>query len=125
MDLSFLPDQPKQKKQGGFDLSSLPDQPKKEPTWADLPSNLKGSAVQFFKDLVTPVIHPIQTAKGIGSLATGAYHKLTPGVQEDEQLVDAILQHYSERYGGLDRLKKTIIKDPVGFAADLGSILME
>lgn len=84
---------------------------------------LPESVVEFGKALAQPVLHPIETAKSIGTLAQGLFQKLTPGVQPSEQAVDALGQFFSERYGGLENIKRTMANDPVGFAADLSAFM--
>ena len=86
-------------------------------------SNLPGSAWQLAKDMVTPLHSPVQTAKGIGNLAMGGVQKLIPGEQGSEKYADAFGKYLSDRYGGLDALKKTLAEDPAGFAADIGGLL--
>lgn len=81
--------------------------------------HLPESAVEFGKAIAQPILHPIETAKSIGTLAQGLFQKLTPGEQPSEQAVDALGQFFKERYGGVENIKKTIATDPVGFAADL------
>ena len=86
-------------------------------------SNLPGSAWQLAKDVTAPIHSPVQTAKGMGNLAMGAVQKLIPGEQGSEQHADAFGRYLSDRYGGLDALKKTLAEDPAGFAADIGGLL--
>lgn len=82
-----------------------------KPEWSDLPGNIPGSAIEAAKDLVYPVLHPIQTAKGIYNVAT------------DSKTRSAVGDFYKERYGGLENLHDTLIKDPVGIVADLAGVL--
>lgn len=86
-------------------------------------SNLVPSAIQFGKDVVQPFVHPVETAKAIGNVVGGAAQKLIPGEQGQEKYADAVGQFFADRYGGLDALKQTMAKDPVGFLADLSVVL--
>ena len=89
----------------------------------ELLSNTPGSALNFAKNIYTAVRHPIETFTTLKDLATGLIHKTTPGVQPDEKLVDATVSFFKDRYGGAEEIKNTILKDPVGFAADLSFVL--
>ena len=87
--------------------------------------NIPGSALNFGKSMVEPIMHPIETAKNVGKLALGAVDKtgLFPSTG-NEASADAVGAFFKERYGGLENIKKTIHDDPVGFAADLSTVLM-
>lgn len=80
-------------------------------TAAEAMMNVGPSALQFAKDTVQPFLHPVDTAKAIGSLAT------------DPNSRKAFVDFYVERYGGIDNLKRTIATDPVGFLGDLSTAL--
>ena len=86
--------------------------------------NLPGSAWQFAKDVTAPIHSPIETAKGLGGIAAGAFQKLIPGEQESEKNVDALMEFVKERYGGLEEIKRTVAEDPAGFLADIASLAM-
>ena len=81
--------------------------------------NIPGSAWEVGKGLGTAVLHPVQTAKGIGSVAAGGVQKLIPGEQEQEKSFDSVVDFFKQRYGSYEAMKKTGIEDPVGFALDL------
>ncbi len=76
------------------------------PQWSDLPGNIGPSAVQTGKNLAQPFLHPVDTAKGIF------------GVLTDKNKAHAVGQFYIDRYGSIDNLKNTLIRDPVGAVAD-------
>ena len=101
--------------------------PEEDIALSDIPAealkNLPDSAAQFGKDLITPFLEPVQTAKTISSLAKGIYQKFTPGEQPDERLVNAVGQFFKDRYGSVSAIKKTVAKDPVGFFADVSTVL--
>jgi flagellar biosynthesis chaperone FliJ len=86
-------------------------------------SNIPSSGYDFLKNLITPFISPVQTAKGLAYSGLGLAEKLVPGEQEHEKYIDEIIKFFADRYGGLENIKNTISKDPVGFAADLSSVL--
>lgn len=85
--------------------------------------NLGPSAVQAGKDLVTPFVEPVETAKALGNLALGTAQKVISGEQSSEKYADAVGQFFANRYGGVDELKNTIAKDPAGFLLDFSAIL--
>lgn len=81
--------------------------------------NIPSSAMKFASDIAQPVLHPIDTATGLGNLGMGIYEKLTPGIQEHEQYADAAGQFYKDRYGSMDSILDTLQSDPVGLVSDL------
>lgn len=96
---------------------------KRKPEWKDIPGNILPSAGRFARDLVTPIFHPIQTAKALGNTALGAAELAIPGEQGDEQYARAIRDFFVNRYGGMDNIKNTLITDPVGSMADVATLL--
>lgn len=80
--------------------------------------NLAPSAIQFGEDLIQPFLHPIQTAKDIGTLGLGIYELFVPGEQPNEEVARAVGEYFAQRYGGLENIKQTFATDPVGFMAD-------
>lgn len=133
--------------------------------WRDVPEeaarNIIPSAVGVVKDLAQVVMHPIQTAKGIGDIGAGVLQYMDdakvrrPHYWEDmaedinrgrkwakaplvtpEQLqaqyakkrrntaqADAVGKFLADRYGGMEQLKTTLARDPVGFLADASTVL--
>lgn len=75
-------------------------------------SNIPGSTINLIKNTAGAFIHPIQTGKGLFKLAT-----------LDDTAWTQIANFYKERYGGVKELENTVIKDPVGFAADVSTLL--
>lgn len=86
-------------------------------------TNAPESALQFGKDLVHPIMHPIDTAGSLYDLAKGLVYKMVPGKQEDEATVDAVGKFLADRYGSMEGFKKTIATDPVGVMADVSMVL--
>lgn len=86
-------------------------------------SNIPSSAMQMASDISSALAHPIQTAKGIGNIGIGAAQKLIPGEQGKEQYANQVGEFFKHRYGGVENLKRTIAKDPVGVVSDLSTIL--
>jgi hypothetical protein len=86
-------------------------------------SNFLPSAKQAAKDLVTPIMHPIQTYESVKNLGAGALQKLIPGEQPEEKYADAFGQFFADRYGSIEAAKETFAKDPVGFMSDASMFL--
>lgn len=112
-----------------------PEQPKtaesKPQSWADVPAmaigNLPASAAKFAHDIVQPVLHPVDTVKGLYNVGYGLASKAAGALgatqdpaekARDEQTVNALGRVFSDRYGSFDALRNTIATDPVGFAGD-------
>lgn len=85
--------------------------------------NLVPSAQRFGSDIVSAVTNPVETVTNMGRVAAGAVEKLIPGQQQHEPYADAVGQFFANRYGGLENVKRTIAEDPVGFAADIATVL--
>lgn len=119
-------------KTGGF-LSDNPPPPEVQteapaPSWSQVPAkalvNAPESAWNFAKNLVHPVMHPIDTMEGIGSTALGLMEKAgLYGHAGYEKNADAVGKMVMDRYGSVDNLKKTLASDPVGVAGDLSTVL--
>lgn len=94
--------------------------------------NVPKSAGKFMHDLVQPIIHPIDTATGLKNLGLGILQKVAPMDSGLQQLLkdrdytkyaDAAGQYLLDRYGSPENIRKTLIEDPVGIAADLSLVL--
>lgn len=101
------------------------------PTVSETMSNIPGSAYKYGEGLVQSVIPKKESyyipggeaVRGIANVGAGVVQKLIPGEQGKEPYADAIGKFFADRYGGMENLKKTIINDPVGFAADVSAVL--
>ena len=102
-------------------------QPQDQNNWSDVPGkalgNLWPSTKQVVSDHVQPLLHPIDTVSALGRLIAGTIEKAIPGEQYSEKYADAVGEYIANRYGGLDNVKETISTDPVGFLADVSTIL--
>ncbi len=85
--------------------------------------NLPASSLEFGKAVAYPLVHPIETYKGMKNLISGLYSKATGGERADQETLDAVTAFYAERYGTAGDFKKTLSKDPVGVLADLSAFL--
>lgn len=94
--------------------------------------NAPGSALQFLKDTVRPIMHPQETIQGVGDLLQGlaAKHKNMYRTEmgapaqpdEHEKFADAMGQYLTQRYGGIEEAKKSFAQDPVGVLADFSTV---
>ena len=96
-------------------------------SWGDVAigavKNLPRSAMQLGKDVVHPLMHPVDTAKSLYGVASGGVQKLIPGEQENEAQWDAVTQFFKDRYVGPENFKRTLMEDPAGFVADLSTVM--
>lgn len=97
-------------------------------------SAAKGSVAKSYArnmaNMVTPLIHPIQTVKSIGDLGTGGVQKimrangLWKGPQsQGEKMLDAIGNDYATSYGTSAGLGKMLEDDPTRPLFDAGAVL--
>ena len=98
------------------------DEPTNERSLAGFGANVVESGGRFLGDIGTAIMNPLDTAKAVGGLALGGFQKLIPGEQGAEKNVDALVNLYVDRYGGLENLKKTAYEDPVGMLADFATL---
>lgn len=87
-------------------------------------SNIPSSAGKFAQDMVHPILHPIETAESLYGVAKGFAQKsgLVSG-DDSEKYADALMQHFSDRYGSVSGFKKAVAQDPVGVLADISTVL--
>ena len=93
--------------------------------------NIPESALNYLKGLASGLMPKKESyyvpggemVRGVANIATGATQKLIPGEQGKEKVFDTVIEHFKNRYGGVDNLRQTITKDPVGFTADLSAVL--
>lgn len=81
--------------------------------------NLPSSAINFSKGIFDIVTNPIDTAKGLGSVALGGVQKLIPGEQKSEQAFEGAVGYLKDRYGGTEQLQRTATNDPLGIGLDI------
>lgn len=81
------------------------------------------SGQEYVGNLAQAVLHPIQTAQGLGNLALGGVQKLIPGTQPQEVYADALGDFVKQRYGSFDAARDTLKRDPVGVMADASMVL--
>jgi hypothetical protein len=114
-------------------------------TWSDVPAdirqNLPRSAAQFYGGVIEAITSPIQTAQNLadlaaGGLRAGARRVLPTGVfeaidrldnpattQRISELASAVGGEYARNYGSVEGLRNKVAEDPVGFLADVSTLL--
>jgi hypothetical protein len=110
--------------------------PAPEMTWGgalnEARRNFIPSAGNLVKNVVTPILHPIQTGEALYDIGKGLVSKAAGavGIDQDpeekaktEATADAVGQFFKDRYGGVDEFKNTLAHDPVGLIADLSAAL--
>jgi len=117
----------------GPDFEELIKEIEKEPrSVGGFISNVGTSGINFADSIYQLLRHPIDTAKGVGKLAVGLGEKAispiltdpdNPTETEGTQMVDALFKHMSDRFGGIENLKKTAYEDPIGLAADFSGLI--
>jgi len=107
-------------------------------------SNIPSSAAQFGRDIVQPIIHPVDTAENLGKLITGGASNIAKYAREQgfplvpepskeqlqahggyypyEQEADIAGEALKARYGSVPALKQTLMTDPVGSLADVATL---
>lgn len=93
-------------------------------------NKLPSSAVNAAANIVSPIIHPIRTAKGIGNIAAGGVEKYSPAIMAlkamravpeelpQEKYFNEAANTYKQRYGGGKNIAETAYNDPVGMGLD-------
>lgn len=105
-------------------------------SWLDVPGralvNAPESALNFAQSLVQPILHPIETAKGLANIGMGvtqhALNLLPERVTKDlpkmdTAAADAVGKYFVDRYGSEDGLKEAMSTDPIGVASDFALLL--
>lgn len=99
------------------------------------PGNSYQSGVNFAKGVRDTVLHPVDSAKNLGKMTAGAVINLHPEqvkkmiLEADPRLNDfvqtanAVGGVYKDRYGSRQAIINTFAEDPIGFAADLSTVL--
>ena len=96
--------------------------------WGDIPGEALGntpeSVGRLLIGLKEAVTHPYATAKSITDIVAGIAQKSIPGLNKDkQQIANAAGKFFSDRYGSIEGLKKTLAEDPAGVVADLSAVL--
>lgn len=109
-------------------FDSVTPEPKGATTQMDLVEgmrNLAPSAKNVVKDIITPLLYPIDSVEALLKLTAGLGQKVVlPSSEtgEYEKYVDAVTQHIDDRYGSWGKFKTTLQQDPVGALVDIASL---
>jgi hypothetical protein len=95
--------------------------------------NIPGSAYRLGEGIYEAISHPVETGKAIGKTAVGGAQLLgdvvipeslrTKQPEDYRENARAMGRLVTERYGGIENLKKTVSEDPVGFLVDASTVL--
>lgn len=88
--------------------------------------NIPGSLYQEGQDIAYAITNPGETLGSLGNLIHGAIQKLDPtGITGNDkiQFVNALGQHYAEKYGSFNRFKRELEQNPAGVMADMSMFL--
>jgi hypothetical protein len=85
--------------------------------------NIPKSGFKFAAGFLDSISSPVQTAKSVGSLAQGILEKATGSKTVNTKAVDMLADDLVDRYGSLENVKNTFLKDPVGLFADVAPAL--
>ncbi len=126
----------------GFELDAPQDTQKKTYKASEIAGaawdNIGKSAGDFYSGVASAVMHPIDTAMGLGDVVTGAVRNSLPksvvsfidgldanpeAAQRASQAASAVGGMYKDRYGSYDAIKRTLAEDPVGAVADISTLL--
>lgn len=100
---------------------------KKDLSWTEVGKSavkhIPESAGEFAKNMVQPILHPVDTIENIGNLGLGALQKsgIVSG-SSHEKYADAVGQFIKDRYGNVENFKRTLARDPVGIASDISIV---
>lgn len=84
--------------------------------------NAPASAVQFGRDIVEPILSPIDTARAVVNLGSSVLGKA--GITDaDPTLANQVGEYFANRYGGVDNAMRTFATDPVGMTSDVAGLL--
>jgi len=127
-------------RQTNFDQPPVPNnEPKLEPSWSDVPQNIRPSAVNAATGLWDMITHPQRTAETLVDAAQGGVDRIVPEEftnfmdtyvsprsretrERQRQVSGAVGEALYDRYGTWRNIRNTMITDPVGSALDIVGI---
>ena len=108
------------------------EKPKKS-ILAESISNIPSSGISYLKNVITPLIHPLNTIDTILDVVVGGIEKIFPSQKlstmgqelslQRQQTFDLTKDYFKTRFGSAEGIKDAIRTDPVGVVADLASVL--
>lgn len=84
--------------------------------------NVVKSGANFVGNTADALLHPIQTVQNIGGTAVGALQELGGQENENTQKFDALKQYFTQKYGGVSNIEKSLYEDPISVLADISTI---
>ena len=84
--------------------------------------NAPSSALEFGKNLVQPILHPMDNAESFIKLFLSAANKVGLGTA-DPTLANEVGKYFVDRYGSVDNAMRTFSKDPFGMASDFAAVV--
>jgi hypothetical protein len=129
-----------------IEQQSVSDAPQEDFSVSEMVGNIPSSALQLGRDIIEPLLNPIDTAKSIGELGSGALFKANEAISEvmpesldfmskplmggddvfgsqQAHVAEAVGDFINERYGSVDAFKDTVQNDPVGALADIAGLM--
>lgn len=85
--------------------------------------NVVSSGANFAGNLINAVAHPITTGQNLLETGAGALQEAGGQTNDNTAKFDQLKNYFVNRYGGISNLEHTLYTDPVGFAADLSTVL--
>lgn len=113
--------------QQGSDITVTPN--KDEPfdfSITEMGKNIIPSAKQEASNIAYAITNPKETLGSLGNLLLGTIQKIDPTGKlgsDSEQYVDALAQHYADKYGSFNRFKRELQNNPVGVLGDASLFL--
>lgn len=86
-------------------------------------NNVLSSGANFAGNLVNAVAHPLTTGQNLLETGAGALQEAGGQTNDNTAKFDNLKNYFVQRYGGISNLEHTLYTDPVGFAADLSTVL--
>ncbi len=95
---------------------------------ANLPSSIAGVA----GDVVSSVLHPVDTAQGVLDLGNAALQKVLPdaivqmmpeSTRNNPAKLNAVVDFYKSRYGNAENFKEALASDPASVLGDFSTVL--
>ncbi len=113
--------------QGRSNATALPDRRETpaEPfdfSVLEMLENIPESGLEAAKATVAPLLSPVETARSLRDLARGMLSKAAGLDDPSEKTVNAMVDFYKERYGSIDKAKRSLQDDPVGVILDASAI---
>lgn len=102
---------------------STTEQPAQGASLGGFLGNVAGSAGNLLANIGNAVVHPIQTVENLGSIGVGALQEAGGEQNSNTQAFENVKNYFKNRYGSIGGIENTLYTDPVGFLADLSTVL--